>query len=391
MMENFEADQLEQMAGVDSADSAVQVAEHLAVDEDGDGYADRIVHLLTDGAAVVVLDEDGDNLADAVLVDLDGDGIAEMQVLAQGDGFLVSIDENGSGGFDLGESVTMTSAELAAANPDLLTLLESRLGVAGDAESDGAAAGGDDAPVDEFGIPLDVLRDGAGMIGDPDAWSEHWFGEAANGNSVPASVAQIIAEYSGVEFVDETAFVELAQEAGLFHGGETENGMTPENAEKLLNLSGVPATLEYGNVGALAESLADGRGVMVGISTGEGEPDRCVVVSGIDAERGLVYLSDPSVPDGGQVQITIEQFEDAWADSGNAMVVCDQPAPEDGAADMSAVTAVNPKMAEILGDAATSQEVREGTAAAVGATVGWLTDRPWAILPVMLPAPELWA
>lgn len=328
-MESFDVDQVDQSIASDPGrdlggdGEVLEIVDQLAEEVDGDGYADRVTLLISKGSALVVLDEDGDNE------------------------------------FDVGENVTMTREELAATDPGLLLLLDQQLGLA---EGTGA-----DIEVDEFGIPLDVQRNGTGMIGTPDNWSGHWFNESANGNAVPAGVAQIIAEYSGVKFLYESAFVELAQDTGLILDADAAGRMTPADAQKLLNLSRVLAAAEYGDVGALAEALADGRGVMVGAASGQDDAgDLCVVVSGID------------------VEVPIAQFEDAWVDSGNAMIVCDQPAPEDGEEDMTAEVAVNPKLAEILENAGASDHVSEGAAAAIGATVDWLTERPRAIVPEVL-------
>ena len=49
-----------------------------------------------------------------------------------------------------------------------------------------------DAEVDW--IP-ELVVDGQ-LVGDPEGASEHWFEQAANGYCVPASVAQIVSEYS---------------------------------------------------------------------------------------------------------------------------------------------------------------------------------------------------
>jgi hypothetical protein len=62
-----------------------------------------------------------------------------------------------------------------------------------------------------------------------------------------------------------------------------------------------------------------------GESVEDDTPDHVLVVAGIDDERGVVILSDPGVPNGSQLEVPIEQFEQAWADSGHQMLVADEP------------------------------------------------------------------
>ena len=53
-----------------------------------------------------------------------------------------------------------------------------------------------------------------------------------------------------------------------------------------------------------------------------------VVITGIDDEAGVVYINDPGFPDGAGVAISIEAFEDAWADSGSTMIVAEGQADD---------------------------------------------------------------
>ncbi len=41
-----------------------------------------------------------------------------------------------------------------------------------------------------------------------------------------------------------------------------------------------------------------------------------------------MILSDPGAPNGNQLEVPIDQFEDAWADSGRKMLVADTPDPD---------------------------------------------------------------
>ncbi|MGO4205013.1 hypothetical protein AB4Z09_25405 [Rhodococcus sp. TAF43] len=89
----------------------------------------------------------------------------------------------------------------------------------------------------------------------------------------------------------------------------------------------------------LAAKLADGYGVIAMVDSGElwtpaeeivedNKPDHVLVVAGIDTDRGVMILSDPGNPDGTGLEVPIAQFEDAWADSGNTMLVADDTDPD---------------------------------------------------------------
>lgn len=365
--------------------SDVEIIEQVRTDTDGDGYANVVELLLSSGGTMALADLDDDGIGDVLLVDLDGDGLPELQLVQHGDAdsYSLSIDESGDGQFDEAETYQMTHADLAEVSPDLVLMMEQALGWSNTtAEPDPAAdpEAVDPGVAEEQAAPEAELVDNDGMVGDPDKWSEHWFNQAENGNCVPASVAQVVSEYSGIEFADEEAFVQLALESGFFFDDDNTNGITAENSVKLLNLTGVPATLEYGDMDALAEALSEDRAVMVGVDADEywypGEelvddniPNHCVVVSGIDTENGIVYLSDPGTPDGDQLPVPMEVFEDAWADSGNAMIVCDEPAP---AADVD--------------EAAVVDEQALASASGSSAAIDYAVDRPWLMLPIVISA-----
>lgn len=173
--------------------------------------------------------------------------------------------------------------------------------------------------------------------GNPDAWTLNWFFQQVDGYCGPSAVAQVVSQYTGADITDPQQLVDRARELGLMTTpGE---GMTLPNIEALLEDQGVPATLTDSSLDDLRARLDGGYGVIAMVDSGEiwhpaqesGEDDTAdhvLVVAGIDDVRGVVILSDPGVPAGNQLEIPIDQFEDAWADSGHQMVVTD--APDDG-------------------------------------------------------------
>lgn len=203
-----------------------------------------------------------------------------------------------------------------AAPPD-----EAPVGVIGaDAE-----AGGDEAP--------DLTEDGA-VHGNPAAWTLDWFYQQFDGYCGPSVVAQVVAQYTGATITDPQQLVDRAVELGLMD--DPREGMTLPAVETLLEDQGVPCTRTDGSVDDLRARLDAGYGVIAMVDSGEiwhpdaeaGEDDAAdhvLVVAGVDDARGVVILSDPGVPYGNQLEIPIEQFEDAWADSGFDMLVTDAP------------------------------------------------------------------
>ena len=312
--------------------------------------------------------------ADQVVVaDLSGDGVADVSVELLSDGtYHVLADTDGDSLAD--EEVVVDRAALDAALPGAADALDEL----GALETTPAPDPGSDPGFDPGSDSgFDPAVDDGGIVGDPFGDAEHWFQQALNGFCAPASVAQIVSEYSGVHFPDESAFVQLASEQGLFSVGmDGVPGMTPENTLTLLEQSGVPAGLQVGTTADLVQYLDEGRGILLFIDSGEvweGEAveddtfDHAVVLTGIDTERGVAILSDPGSPDGNLEEVPLDVFADAWADSQNLMIVCDEPPAGDPGQETVAAA----------GEGAPSQ-IERATAAVV--------REPWALLPVTLPA-----
>jgi len=180
---------------------------------------------------------------------------------------------------------------------------------------------------------------GDGVYGDPVEWSVNWFFQQIDGYCGPSSAAQVIAQYTGVVIDDPQQLVDRALELGLMQDGDPARGMTLPNLEILLEDQGVPCTVQDSSIDDLKTKLEDGYGVIAMVDSGEiwnpdqeaGEDDTAdhfLVVAGIDETRGVVILSDPGAPNGNQLEVPIDQFENAWADSGCTMLVADTPDPD---------------------------------------------------------------
>ncbi|MBD0021245.1 hypothetical protein GII33_18170 [Gordonia pseudamarae] len=272
--------------------------------------------------------------------------------------------------------------------------------------------------VPETGEPQ-AGRSPTGDSGPKEEFDEHWFYQATDGTCVPASVAQIVSEYSGVEFTDESAFVAYAMEQGMFVDGEISNGMTIEDSYRLMVATGIPATMVEGSTIDDLETLVEsGHGAMVFVDSGYWNPgaeildewlgtdvgaDHCVVITEIDREAGVVYLSDTGTPDGNQLAVPLDEFEKAWAESNNTMIVCDEPSPnaeflESGTDKDSSALGTQTPGTQALGAQDTSRsgedigrELLERTpddqqTIDVEDVVSWATDNPWILLPIVIGA-----
>ena len=272
---------------------------------------DEMLDVFSQGQSVTLLDVDHSGRWDVVLLDLDGDGFADLMVGQEVDGFLVAVDTTGDGAFDHAE--LYTAEQLAVEAPEVLAYFETS-----------------PLPVDGEPAELDTVT-----VTEIEG-SEYWFQQAANGLCVPASVAQIVSAYTGFPFEDESAFVALANELGLFSVGmDGIGGMTDLQALYLLEAAGVPASLVVSSSLDMLDSyLEQGHGVMLFVDSGQvwdgvpnGVMDHALVITEIDRQAGLVVLADPGHPQGNGLVLALDEFEQAWAVGNNSMIIGEQPVP----------------------------------------------------------------
>lgn len=344
------------------------------VDLDGNGTVDGVFAQIDSTVAVVAIDSDADTSVDSAYIDLNGDGTADAVVTESDGGYLVA-EVNGNA-----DPQWISREELTTAAPELVALLDVELS-------------SETVPVADESQDLDSGQDT--KIGDPIGDSEFWFQQAENGFCLPASIAQIVSEYTGVIYKDEMEFVDIANEIGAFSvGHDGVPGIPFEKGVEILNEAGVPAEYRFGDLESLESDLDAGYNIIVFVDSGElwtGEasedyvPDHAVVITGIDTERGTVILSDPGSPGGNFSEVPIGLFMNSWADSENAMIVCDKapdqettPGEDQGATD---VDAVEPGISE------SAQVSTQGVP--TEATTAWAVQNPWILLPVSLLASVL--
>lgn len=161
-----------------------------------------------------------------------------------------------------------------------------------------------------------------------------WQPQDVDGLCAPTSAAMVVSEFQGSD-VDKDDVARLAAEHGLITYGTTGwSGMTADATAQLLHLYGVSCRVGQGDLENLSGHLADNHGVILAVDSGEiwgqetgdgdgNEPDHALVVTMIDEARGVAVLNDPGDPSGAGREIPLAVLEDAWADSGNLMVVTD--------------------------------------------------------------------
>jgi hypothetical protein len=198
---------------------------------------------------------------------------------------------------------------------------------------------------DDFGSPGDgylPVADGTVVGSDESAF---WQDQEVNGLCASTSAAMVISEFAG-RFVAKDDVAQVAAQHGLLTAGpDGWNGMTADETEQLLELYGIACHVEQGDLDTLSGYLADNRGVILAVDSGEiwgeerGDPDgpaadHALLVTAIDFGRGVAVLNDPGEPGGAGREVSLDVLRDAWADSGNLMVVTDS-APAAVAGDKS--------------------------------------------------------
>ncbi len=196
----------------------------------------------------------------------------------------------------------------------------------GDTGGPGAAVGGF-----EPGSPWDR----PGMVGDAGDVN-FWFQQNSQFSCGPSSAAQIISDFTGNIQADESLLAARALEQGWY---DPASGMTADNLERLLDDQGVPSTVhrdqgfadveQYLREGRAVVMFLDARDVMptTGFedyvaadqpeNSAEDTVDHFVRVIGIDRAANVAILANPGYAGASQVEIPLDQLEEAWNDNTN--------------------------------------------------------------------------
>lgn len=139
--------------------------------------------------------------------------------------------------------------------------------------------------------------------------------------------SEMIMKMFGLD-ISESELVFEATSEGLL----TENGMTIEGIQKILNNHNIEAHINRGDIQDLANELNAGHKIIIPLDSGEiwgsdsrfedlfdERADHAVVLTGIDYDTipPKVILNDPGHTDGKAMAVDMPKFIDAWNDSSN--------------------------------------------------------------------------
>lgn len=172
--------------------------------------------------------------------------------------------------------------------------------------------------------------------------------QPADGLCVPYSLIGIADQFVGYD-IPEGEFVAVAEANGLisYNDDGTWSGMTLEDATKLLDLYGIPSHVEQGSIDSLIENLENGNKIVLAVDSDEiwypydgsglmeNRADHAIQLIGIDTsdpDNPIAIVNDPGQPDGQAWTLPLGLLDEAWADSGYAMLVTG-PAPDGTAFD----------------------------------------------------------
>jgi hypothetical protein len=188
------------------------------------------------------------------------------------------------------------------------------------------------------------------FIGDPGSQMDNWIYQNTADNCAVAAETSIINQFiDGGISLDDASYISATN--GWYQPGL---GTNPDEIGNLMDLSGIPnhsvmnATIEQ-----LAIELQNGHGVIVGVNADElwdqgvlndikqffldafgvdnvNPANHAVVVTGIDLsdpDKPKVIINDSGTPNGAAVKYPLDQFADAWENSGFYYTATDMPIP----------------------------------------------------------------
>jgi hypothetical protein len=189
-----------------------------------------------------------------------------------------------------------------------------------------------------------------GFFGDPDTASQYWSEQTYDDCAIMSS-AHVIGIVTGSmpdeeDIIDVAASMPSAQHPGSIYirpaDPDSESpdigGTDAQDLPVLLAQYGVTAAYTDDDVAAdgglptgmdaLEQYLGDGRSVIAMVNANpiwdlpdDGAGAHALVVTGVDADRGIVHLNDSGIDGGADEQVPIAIFQSAWKDMDLEMVV----------------------------------------------------------------------
>lgn len=339
------------------------IADGISFDSDGDGYAES-VKMDTDGDGIVdtiVSDTDGDGKIDTVFVDTDGDGVVDTIAIDQdgdgnadtilfdkdGDGIAetIAIDKDGDGIFEtMGIDVDKDGViDTTLVDTDRDGIYDTQFdaskmdNIDNRGQEDYEIANAEHGGYYENGIyyppTFDRNAESDYIAGDPAAQMENWHLQETDSTCAVACQEFVLEFLTGKEYTEDE-LREIAEEHGWY-----DRGTAIEDVGKILEHEGITVEREWNeDISDIEEALAKGDCVIVALDADEiwtddhtdlqledmyaipgTGADHAVQVIGIDRtdpDNPMVILNDSGHPGGCGAMIPLDQFIDAWEDSG---------------------------------------------------------------------------
>lgn len=199
--------------------------------------------------------------------------------------------------------------------------------------------------VDDFSLAVEwdlpkVTSEVDSIIGTPDLDSNYWQPQTTDFTCAIQAQRGIIEAFTG----NPISEAELVYDA-YANGWISKQGMMPEDVGKLLELNGIECHVaNNANTESLIWELAQGHKVIVGVDSGEllnvdspledfyeQAADHAIWVTGVnmtDPNNPKVIINDSGTEDGAGREYELNDFVDAWADSGFYYVATDNAPPD---------------------------------------------------------------
>ena len=190
------------------------------------------------------------------------------------------------------------------------------------------------------------------ILGVPNAQADFWDMQEFADNCEPTSESFIIRQF-GFDNISTNDFAYISQANGWYMPG---GGTSPEHMGDMMDLFGIDNhTIENASLEELANEIANGHGVIVGVNAGQlwdqgplqelfnwaskafgfdnpvdAPADHALCVTGFDVsdpDHPMVIVNDPGHPDGQGASYPLDRFMDAWENSNFHMTATDNPLP----------------------------------------------------------------
>lgn len=194
-------------------------------------------------------------------------------------------------------------------------------------------------PLGDFFNPWDSADEA--VIGTPDQDAGFWHQQDTNFTCAVVSQEMILNQF-GID-VSESQLVYDATSNGWL----TDGGTSVADMGNLLQYYGVDTHTNFnGDISDIMTELSQGHKVIVAVDSGEmwgqdgifsdflemgGVADHALVISGVDVsdpDHPMVFVNDPGDPTGGGKAYPMEEFMDAWSDSGCHYVATNEAPPD---------------------------------------------------------------